>query len=79
MKTKTMKELEKAVIERVKEYITKERPRMITDEVWRIFYMNRLQTQHTFTGFGLKSALSYVHEEGEGNVEESLDESAGDE
>ena len=54
MKTNTMKELEKAVIERVKEYILMERPRMITDEVWRIFYMQRLQTQHTFTGFGLK-------------------------
>ena len=78
MKTGTMRELEKAVIERVKEYIQKERPRMITDEVWRIFYMQRLQTQKTFAGFGLKQSLSYVHPEGPDDFLEE-DESAGEE
>ena len=78
MKTGTMKELEKAVIIRVKEYILKERPRMITDEVWRVFYMQRLRTQKTFTGFGLKQSLSYVHPEGSDDSFEEKDERVGE-
>ena len=67
MKTDTIEELEEAVIKDVKHWITTSRPRMITDEVWRVFYKRQLVTKHTFSGFidekGHLTSLLKSHDE----------------
>lgn len=57
-KTGSMKELERRVVQRVKDWVLARRPRQITDQAWRLFARQNIHQSKTFINFETSRLVS---------------------
>ena len=57
-KTGSMKELERRVVQRVKDWVLARRPRQITDQAWRLFAKQNIHQSKTFINFETSRLVS---------------------